>query len=184
MDLYLLFKALHIIGFVAWFAGLFYLVRLFVYHREAWDRPKEDPAAAILRAQYSVMEERLYRIIQSPAMYLTLLGGIGMLVLRPAWLQMPWLHLKLALVLGLILYHFSCGRQYRALRQKPGGITSFGFRLYNEVPTLILIAVVMLAVWKSLTGLYLGLAVLLALGILFFVAAKLYRRQREKPPGQ
>ncbi len=175
---YLFFKALHIIGFVSWFAGLFYLVRLFVYHREAWELKNET--GTTLRAQYQIMESRLYTIIQTPAMVLTLVGGIGMLVINPSWLQQSWMHLKLALVVALILYHFSCGKQIKKLARQAGGISSFGYRLYNELPTLLLIAIVMLAVWKSLEGLYLGLALLLALGLLFFVVAKVYKRQRTK----
>ncbi len=175
---YLFFKALHIIGFVSWFAGIFYLVRLFVYHRESWER--NDAATPILRKQYELMEGRLYNIIQTPAMALTWIGGIGMLALNPAWLQQPWMHLKLSLVLLLTLYHFSCGRQMKKLRQSPTGMSSFGYRLYNELPTLILIAVVMLAVWKNLQGLWLGLGILLCLGVLFFVAAKAYKKKRER----
>lgn len=177
---YPFFKALHIIGFVAWFAGIFYIVRLFVYHREAWDLGADDRKGSILRAQYQIMEERLYKIIQTPAMILTLIGGIGMLFMAPAWLQSPWMHLKLSLILVLIIYHFSCGKQIKKLALSPTGINSFGYRLYNEVPTLILIAVVMLAVWKSLEGLWLGLALLVSLGVLFFIAAKLYKAKRGK----
>ena len=66
MNWYFLFKALHFIGFVSWFAGLFYLVRLFVYHREAWEQGEEDPEAQVLRKQYQLMETRLYSIIQNP----------------------------------------------------------------------------------------------------------------------
>ena len=174
---YLFLKALHIIGFVTWFAGIFYLVRLFVYHREAWD--KGDEASKVLRAQYEIMESRLYGIIQTPAMILTLIGGIGMLILQGSWLEMPWMHLKLTLVLLLIIYHFSCQKQMKALRSSATGISSFGYRLYNELPTLFLIAIVMLAVWKNLQGLWLGLGTLLALGVLFFIAAKLYKKKRE-----
>lgn len=177
---YQLFKALHIIGFVAWFAGIFYIVRLFVYHREAWDLGEDDSKGRILREQYQLMEERLYKIIQTPAMYLTLIGGFGMLYLKSFWLQTPWMHLKLSLILILVIYHFSCGKQIKALNSTATGISSFGYRLYNEVPTLILIAVVMLAVWKNLNGLWLGLGLLLGLGVLFFIAAKLYKRKREK----
>lgn len=180
MNWYFLFKALHFIGFVSWFAGLFYLVRLFVYHREAWEQGAEDPEAQVLRKQYQLMETRLYSIIQNPAMYITLTGGIGMLSLNPAVLQSPWMHIKLSLILALMFYHWSCKRNIKALAKSPTGINSFGYRLYNEVPTLILIAVVMLAVWKSLDGLWVGLATLLALGVLFFLAAKLYKRNREK----
>ncbi len=179
MNWYFFFKALHIIGFVSWFAGIFYIVRLFVYHREAWDKGAEDLEASVLRKQYHIMESRLYKIIQNPAMYLTLTGGIGMLIINSIWLSSPWMHVKLSLILLLMIYHWSCARQIKALQKSPTGINSFGYRLYNEVPTLILIAVVMLAIWKSLAGLWIGLATLLLLGILFFVAAKLYKRKRE-----
>jgi putative membrane protein len=179
MDWYNFFKALHIIGFVSWFAGLFYLVRLFVYHREAWDRGETDMEGTILRKQYHIMESRLYQIIQTPALVLTLIGGIAMLIITPSWLAMPWMHLKLGLLLLLIIYHFSCGRQVAALAKRATGISSFGYRLYNEVPTLLLIAIVMLAVWKNLNGLWIGLATLTLLGFLFFIAAKLYKRKRK-----
>lgn len=180
MNWYFIAKALHIIGFVSWFAALFYLVRLFVYHREAWEL--SDPEGSILRRQYAVMEKRLYQIIQTPAMVLTLLGGISMLLINSTWLSMGWMHLKLLLVLILIFYHFSCGYYLRRLAIEPSAQSSFTFRLYNEIPTLILIAVVMLAVWKSLSGLWYGLFTLFLLGLLFFAAARLYRRKREKKP--
>lgn len=175
---YLFLKSLHIIGFVSWFAGIFYIVRLFVYHREAWDR--NDEAGNILRKQYEVMEGRLLNIIQTPAMIITLVGGIGMLILNPAWLSQPWIHIKLTLVIGLVAYHFSNYRQMKKLKTQPTSFSSFGFRLYNELPTLVLIAIVMLAVWKSLEGLWLGFGLLLALGVIFLVVAKVYKRSREK----
>ncbi len=176
--LYLFFKALHIIGFVSWFAGIFYIVRLFVYHREAWDR--RDEAGKVLRAQYEIMEGRLLNIIQTPALFMTLIGGIGMLILNSSWLLQPWMHLKLTLVAGLIVYHISNYRQMKKLKTEPTILSSFGFRLYNELPTLALIAIVMLAVWKNLQGLWLGLGLLLALGVLFFIVAKIYKRRREQ----
>jgi len=175
---YLFLKSLHIIGFVSWFAGIFYIVRLFVYHREAWDR--NDETGSILRKQYEVMEGRLLNIIQTPAMVMTLIGGIGMLIINPSWLSQPWMHVKLTLVLGLIVYHFSNYRQMKKLRTGPTAFSSFGFRLYNELPTLVLIAIVMLAVWKNLEGLWLGFGLLLALGVVFFVVAKVYKKSREK----
>lgn len=178
MGLYLFFKALHIIGFVSWFAGIFYLVRLFVYHREAWELP--EPEGRILRKQYQIMEKRLYGIIQTPAMVITLMGGIGMLTLNSSWLFSGWMQVKLALVLALVVYHFLCARYIKKLKNDKTHWNSFKFRLFNELPTLILIAIVMLAVWKNLDGLWLGGIMLLVLGILFFVAAKLYKVKREK----
>jgi len=175
---YLFLKSLHIIGFVSWFAGIFYIVRLFVYHREAWDR--NDETGAILRNQYEIMEGRLLNIIQTPAMVITLIGGIGMLIINPSWLSQPWMHIKLTLVAGLVIYHFSNYRQMKKLRLQPTSFSSFGFRLYNELPTLVLIAIVMLAVWKSLEGLWLGFGLLLGLGVIFFMVARLYKRSREK----
>lgn len=178
MSLYLFFKALHIIGFVSWFAGIFYIVRLFVYHREAWDTGTDK--SNILRKQYEIMEGRLFSIIQTPAMVMTWIGGIGMLFINSSWLEQPWIHVKLILVIILTFYHFSCGTQMKKLKLNKTGVSSFGYRLYNELPTLILIAVVMLVVWKSLEGLWLGLVLLLGLGILFFVVAKIYKKNREK----
>ncbi len=178
MTTYLFFKALHFIGFVSWFAGIFYIVRLFVYHREAWD--KGDEASTILRKQYEIMESRLMNIIQTPAMIMTLTGGITMLIINPNWLSQGWMHLKLSLVFILMVYHFSCMRQMKKLRTHRTNFSSFGYRLYNELPTLILIAIVMLAVWKNLQGLWLGLALLLGLGVLFFVVAKVYKHKRER----
>lgn len=103
-----------------------------------------------------------------------------MLILNPAWLSQPWIHIKLTLVIGLVAYHFSNYRQMKKLKTQPTSFSSFGFRLYNELPTLVLIAIVMLAVWKSLEGLWLGFGLLLALGVIFLVVAKVYKRSREK----
>ncbi len=177
-DLSLFLKALHIIGFVSWFAGIFYIVRLFVYHREAWD--KGDKASVILRKQYEIMESRLMNIIQTPAMIMTLAGGIGMLIISPARLSQYWMHLKLVLVAVLILYHFSCIRHMKKLRSSSTDTSGFSYRLCNELSTLILVAIVMLSVWKKLEELWLMLVfLLLGLGIVFFVMAKVYKRKRE-----
>ncbi|HEX6668112.1 MAG TPA: CopD family protein, partial [Gemmatimonadales bacterium] len=97
---YLWLKAFHIIGVVAWFAGLFYLVRLFVYHVEAAERP--EPERAVLQPQFALMERRLYLIITQPAMLVTMLTAVGLLVLQPGWLRDWWLWAKVALVAGLL----------------------------------------------------------------------------------
>ncbi len=148
MSWLLLFKTLHIIGFVSWFAGLFYLVRLFIYQVEALARP--EPERSILLQQLSLMAQRLYRIITTPAMGLTWLAGLSMIGWHGlSWLaQNQWLHIKLVLLVLLTAYHFSCGWLARALQQAQRPMSSLGLRLYNEVPTFLLIAIVSLAVFR------------------------------------
>lgn len=136
--LYLTFMALHLISMVAWFAGLFYLPRLFVYHAE-------NPAAA---AVFKVMEFKLARYIMLPAAIATVTFGLGMVLLSPAILAMGWLHAKLGFVLMLAAYHASL--ELHRLNLASGRNTKSGkfFRYYNEIPTLLLIAIVLLAVLK------------------------------------
>jgi protoporphyrinogen IX oxidase len=94
-------KALHIIFVVSWFAGLFYIVRLFIYHTESLQKPEEE--GKILRNQFEIMERKLWYIITWPAMILTIIFGVWMLVLVPAYLAQPWMHLKL----GSLLFYWS-----------------------------------------------------------------------------
>ncbi len=172
---YLWFKSLHIIGFVTWFAGLFYLVRLFVYHAEA--KEKGGTALDVLHPQYSLMEWRLYYIITWPGMLITLIFGTAMVVLNPAILT-QWLLIKIALVFGLVLYHIYCRTLLIAFSKSENTPSNSILRLYNEVPTLLLVAIVLLAVMKNSLnavtafGLLAGLMVILMLGI------KIYKRMR------
>lgn len=176
--LYFYLKAFHIIGFVSWFAGLFYLVRLFVYHAESFERPKEEQQ--VLAKQYEIMQGRLYAIITTPAMIFTVVCGIGMLYLNPVLLQSGWMHIKLTLLVLLIGYHFYCGQTIRRFQKGLVRTQPFHFRLLNEAPTLLLISIVTLATLKNQVNiLYMALCLVL-LGILFFIAAKLYKRKREK----
>ena len=171
-------KALHIIGFVAWFAGLFYLVRMFVYHEEAFDKP--EPDQGILSKQFNIMQWRVYKIICNPAMMITFIGGFGMLYVNPRYFQMGWMHIKLALVFLLLAYHLYCKSQIQKLERGERIYTSFQYRLMNEVPTLFLVSIVLLAVLKSsLNTLYTFLGVL-AFGMLLYWATKLYKRSREQ----
>ena len=105
---YYWFKAFHIIGVVVWFAGLFYLVRLFIYHVEAQAEP--EPAQSILKGQYAIMEKRLYNIITTPGMIVTVAMAVALLWAMPEYLQNGWMHAKLGLVAVLLGYHFYCGR--------------------------------------------------------------------------
>ena len=175
---YLWLKAFHIIGVVAWFAGLFYLVRLFVYHVEAADRPEAE--RAVLRPQFALMERRLFRIIAGPAMVLTLATAAGMLALQPGWLRDWWLWAKTGLVAGLVLYHLLCGRIMERLAAGAGGWTGQQLRALNELPTLFLIVVVLLAVFKNQLPLVGTALVLLGTAALFAVAIRLYARARRE----
>lgn len=139
-------KALHIIFVVSWFCGLFYIVRLFVYHTEALEM--EEPKQTILHEEYMKNERLLWRIITTPAMVLTLITGISMLIIAPGYLQGTWMHVKLTFVAGLLLYHFKCGSMIRQLALKKSKWQSFQLRLWNEVATLFLVAIVFIVVLK------------------------------------
>lgn len=184
MELYYwrdLFKALHIIGFVSWFAGLFYGVRLFVYHAEA--NQMAEPERSILIRQYNIMEWRLFRIITNPAMFFTVICGIGMFITFPDYLRMGWLQVKLGLLALLIGYHFYCRRIIRQLEQGAQVMSSFQFRLFNELPTLFLVSIVLLAIFRD--GLNFGYAFggIFLFGVLLFIGARAYRRARMKNKG-
>lgn len=144
---YLWFKAFHIVGIVAWFAGLFYLPRLFVYHAEANEQP--EAVRSILQQQYQVMEKRLYSIIMTPAMVLTVAMAVGMVVTAPDLLKQPWIHIKLGLVVILIGYHHFCKRLMREMASGQFRFSGQQFRWFNEFPTVLFVIVVLLAVFKN-----------------------------------
>ena len=132
-------KALHVVFVVTWFAGLFYLPRLFVYHAATRDAPG--------LARFIVMERRLYFIMSLGAL-LAVLFGMAMIVAAPAYLSMGWLRVKLLLVAALVGYHGWCYRLMLALRAGESGHSQRWYRLFNEVPGLLLLAIVILAVVK------------------------------------
>lgn len=139
--LYPWLMAFHIIALVAWFAGLFYLPRLFVYHASAED--------AVSRERFIVMESKLYRVIMRPAMIATLVFGVWLLVLAwPAFAASVWLWLKLAGVVALLGYHHYCGRLIRAFAAEKNTHSEKFLRAFNEIPTVLLIAIVVLVVVK------------------------------------
>ena len=135
-------RALHIIAMVAWFAGLFYIFRLFVYHVEQRDKPE---VVAVLQ----VMERRLYRAICWPAMIATFVFGLWLLLLNPhGYLQAAWFQIKLVGVVGIVAYHLYSGKVRRDLAANTCQLTSRQCRFINEFPTLMLILVVIMAVVK------------------------------------
>jgi protoporphyrinogen IX oxidase len=173
---YFWYKAFHIIGFVCWFAGLFYLPRLFVYHAEANERP--EPARSILQAQYTIMETRLYRIITTPAMVLTLAMAIGIISTEPDILKQSWLHAKMALVACLLAYHHYCGRLIKKLAANECTFTGQQFRWFNEVPTVFFVLVVMLAIFKNNLPTDLTTYVIAAMVLAMAITIQLYARKR------
>lgn len=146
---YLIIKSLHIIFVVSWFAGLFYLVRLFVYTREAQD--KLEPEKSILTEQLLMMQKKLLYIITIPAMILTIVFGIWMLFEIPGYLFQSWMIAKLILVVFLLIYQWYCHRIFQQHTQRNFKHSGIFLRIYNEVATILLIAIVFLAVLKTNT---------------------------------
>ncbi len=176
--LYLYLKALHIIFVVCWFAGLFYIVRLFVYYAEA--QALQNPERQILLNQYKVMTVRLWNIITYPAAILSTIFGVWMLVENPLLLKMPWMHVKLLLVVLLWLYHFKCGQFVNQIKKETLSKSGSFFRIWNEGATIILFAVVFIVILKSAFSWIFGVVALVALAIALMFGIKLYKRIREK----
>lgn len=180
---YLWFKSFHIIGVVVWFAGLFYLVRLFIYHQEAAQQP--EPLRAAFQAQYALMERRLANIITTPGMAVTLGAAAGLLWLNPGWLQQGWLHAKLGFVAALLAYHLVCYRLMGQLQRGECGWSGRQLRALNELPTLLLVVVVLLVVFKqqfptgAATWLTAALVVFMAGSIQFYARWRRLRAERE-----
>jgi protoporphyrinogen IX oxidase len=174
--MYLYIKALHIIFMVSWFAGLFYLVRLFIYYTEAFDKPEQE--RQIIQAQLQVMIVKLWRIITNPAMYLTVAFGSWMLVLSPAWLQQPWMHIKLALVTGLIFYHaYNKKIMYSLFEGKPI-FTAKKLRFWNEVATIFLVSIVFLVVVKNQTSWIWAVLGFISFGVFLMMTVKFINRKK------
>jgi len=171
-------KALHIIFIVTWFAGLFYIVRLFVYQTEALQ--KDEPDRSILGAQLALMAKRLWLIITWPSAIITLFLGSWMIIDYPTMLQLPYMHIKLSLVILLYLYHFYCHRVYRKLQQNVAPLSSMQLRLLNEVATIILIAVVFIIVLKNEFDWIKGTVGFALVAVVLALAARWYKRWRVK----
>jgi protoporphyrinogen IX oxidase len=174
---YSLWKALHIIFVVSWFAGLFYIVRLFIYHTEANMRAETE--RKILHEQFTLMQWRLWYIITTPAMYLTVLFGTIMLFANTALIKMPWMHVKLTFVFVLLIYHFICQRLMNQLKSGKSKWTSSHLRLWNELATLILVAVVFLAVQKNELNWIGGVVGFFGVGIALMIGIKAYKKWKK-----
>ncbi|MEY3048035.1 MAG: hypothetical protein RL365_73 [Bacteroidota bacterium] len=171
-------KALHIIFMVSWFAGLFYMVRLFIYHVEA--NGKEEPEKSILANQFSIMERRLWWVISTPAMVLTVLLGVLMIVGAPQYLKQVYMHLKISFVALLLVYHFICQKIFFDLKADRFLWGSGALRVWNEVATLLLVIIVFIIVLKdSLNWVYATIG-FFSVALLLMLAIKMYQAIRKK----
>ena len=174
--MYLYIKSLHIIFIVTWFSGMFYIVRLFIYNTEAGE--KNEPEKSILQNQFSVMIRRLWLGITWPSAVLTLIFGLWLWKLYGFLPQ--WLLIKLILVVGLYLYHFSLHAIFRQQKKGIFNYSSQQLRIWNEVATIFLVAIVMLAVVKQQISLVWGMVGLVLLIILLMSAIRVYKLLRKK----
>ena len=177
-NLYRYILSLHIIFIVTWFAGLFYIVRLFIYHTEAELKP--EPEKSILQKQYKLMEKRLWFGITWPSMILTVVFGGWMVYLNMGILQNAYFILKLCFVGGLILYHIQCHVIWKQLKNDIIKYTSFKLRLWNEVATVFLVAIVFLIILKSNTGFIWGMLGLIIFSSTLILAIQIYKKSRKK----
>lgn len=173
--------SIHIIFVVCWFAGLFYMVRLFIYHTEAQEKP--EPDRKILSDQFELMERKLWYIITVPSMVFVLAAGITMLFIIPGWLQQPWMQIKLGFVICLLIYHFICQNKMKQMAKGIYKWTSTQLRIWNEVATIFLFAIVFLAVLKDSIGWIFGVVGIIVLSMILMSAVKIYKYFRTKKKG-
>lgn len=173
-------KSLHLIFIITWFAGLFYIPRLFVYQIEAFHKPSPDKE--ILGKQLKLMAKRLWYIITWPSAILATIFATWLLILRPFYLEESWMHVKLAFVFLLFIYHIKTHFYFKQLQNDKVKITSNFMRLWNEGATFILFAVVFLVILKNAINWIFGVVGIIILGVLLMLGFKIYKRIREKNP--
>jgi putative membrane protein len=174
---FLYLKAVHIIFIVTWFAGLFYMPRLFVYILEAHE--KKEPEKSILLRQLTMMASRLWYGITWPSAVITLALGTALIVNQPEWLQHGFMHIKLTLVFFLYLYHFSLHYLFNQLRQGVIRYSSQHMRMWNEVATIFLISIAFIIVLKNALSMVWGLSGLLLITALILGGMYVYKRYRK-----
>ena len=173
---FLYIKALHIIFIVTWFAGLFYTPRLFIYIVEA--HKKEDPEKYLLIRQFKIMLKRLWLGITWPSAILTLIFGISLLHYYSNHIP-QWLWIKLGFVFGLYIYHFICHRIYKQLQSDKIKYSSNQLRIWNEVATIFLFAIIFLVILRNAVGVLWGLLGLVIFTLVLLLAIRIYKRIRE-----
>lgn len=180
MELYNYIKALHLIFVITWFAGLFYIPRLFVYQIEAFYKPSPDKE--ILGEQLKLMAKRLWFIITWPSAILAIIFAVWLLILIPVWLEQSWMHVKLGFVVLLILYHLKTHKIFKQLQKDDVRYTSKYMRIWNEGATLILFSIVFLVVLKDSLNWVFGVVGIFVLSFLLMLGIKWYKKIREKNP--
>ncbi|HYF70968.1 MAG TPA: CopD family protein [Ohtaekwangia sp.] len=171
-------KAIHIIFIVTWFAGLFYIPRLFINIIEAHEKP--EPEKTILTKQLKIMASRLWFAITWPSAIITLLMGTSLIINNPSWLQFGFMHIKLTLVVVLYAYHFSLHIIFKQLQRDVVKYRSQQMRIWNEVATLLLISIVFLIVLKNALSMAWGISGLLVITAAIMIGIKLYKKHRSK----
>ncbi|MEY3565532.1 MAG: hypothetical protein RJA23_1702 [Bacteroidota bacterium] len=169
-------KALHLIFIVTWFAGLFYIVRLFIYQTEALEKPEQE--RLILKPQLDLMARRLWYIITWPSAVLTLIFGFWVLTYRWGYLQQEFMQAKLIFVLLLYVYHGYSQVLFNELQAGKARWSSTQLRLWNELSTLLLFAIVFLIVLKNTLSMVWGMLGLVGLSLVLLLAIKLYKKYR------
>ncbi|WP_445383444.1 CopD family protein [Robiginitalea sp. IMCC43444] len=171
-------KSLHLIFVVTWFAGLFYMPRLFIYHIEAAEKPEAQ--AGLLTSQFRIMEKRLWQIITWPSAILCTISALMLLWIMPDWLSQTWMQIKLGFILLLFAYHLKTHQMYRQFQKETFSYTSSFMRIWNEGATLVLFAVVFLAVLKHQFQWVYGLLGLILLALILMLGIRLYKRIRQQ----
>ena len=170
-------KALHLIFVITWFAGLFYIPRLFIYHTEASKKTKQE--ADILISQLKIMSRRLWYIITWPSAILAIIFAIWLLILVPSWLFQSWMHLKLTFVVLLIIYHLKTHQIFLKLQKNKIDYSEMFLRIWNEGATLLLFAIVFLAILKDSLHWIGGILGILGLSVILFLGIRLYKKIRK-----
>ncbi|WP_010227459.1 CopD family protein [Gillisia marina] len=180
MEYYNYIKALHLIFIITWFAGLFYIPRLFVYHIEA--SAKAEPEKSILTTQLKLMTKRLWYIITWPSAILASIFAFWMLYLMPIWVEQDWMQVKLGFVVLLYAYHFKCHLIFKEMQNDIIKWSSNHMRLWNEGSTLILFSVIFLVIVRDAINWIYGVLGIFLLAAMLMLGIKIYKRIRSKNP--
>ena len=180
MEYYQYIKAFHLIFVITWFAGLFYIPRLFVYQIEAYHKP--SPEKEILGKQLKLMAKRLWYIITWPSAILALIFGLSLLGINHNLIYLPWMQVKLGFIVLLFIYHLKTHQYFKQLQIDNVKKTSSFMRIWNEGATFILFAVIFLVILKSAINWIWGVIGIFILGILIMLGFKIYKNIRDRNP--